>query len=51
MLFMAAFYLRKTLTEIFDNTFFKIFKHLLNTKAGMFIVIFMLIIALMGLEM
>ena len=47
---MTAFYLRKTLTEIFDNGVQNEFKHLFNNKAGIFIVIFGLTLNLMGLE-
>jgi hypothetical protein len=51
MIFMTAFSILKILTEIFDNTLAKTFKHLFNTKAGIFIVIqTLVIINLMDLE-
>ena len=50
MMFMTAFFIQKILTEIFDNTLAKTFKHLFNNKAGIFIVIQTLVINLMDLE-
>jgi len=46
---MAAFLFWKILTEIFDNTHASTFKHLFNSKAGIFIVI-QTLIDLMDLE-
>jgi len=40
----------KILTEIFDNSLARTFKHLFNSKAGIFIVIQTLVINLMDLE-